>query len=135
MKHCTTRTSAAILPFALTCLGIFLLPELPLVDMPNHLARAFIISRLPQDEVLAGYYRYQFTFSPYILGDLVLAWMLQFTPVFAAARVWSAAMFLGLPLSWFVYLRARGSSVNTSSPVFLALLFYVSLNYFYLSGF
>src|SRR5262245_29006079 len=135
MKHCTIRTSAAALPFALTCLGILFLPELPLVDMPNHLGRAFVISRLPQDAVLDGYYRYQFVFTPYILGDLILAWMLKLMPTFAAARIWSVILFLGLPLAWIDYLRARGSSVQAGNPVFLALLFYLSLNYFYLSGY
>jgi hypothetical protein len=103
------------------------LDALPLLDFPNHLARATILGDLWLD----GGRRYgaafdgEVRFAPYILGDLILAPLTQWLPPDLAGRLWLAVLFLALPASVYAFLRAFGCRdwqllVGTAVALFLA---------------
>jgi hypothetical protein len=121
----------AVIGLAAVCaayLALWLsLDALPLLDFPNHLARATILGDLWLDggrrfgTVFDGEVR----FAPYILGDLILAPLTQWLPPDVAGRLWLAVLFLALPASVYAFLRAFGCRgwqllVGTAVAVFLA---------------
>ncbi len=126
---------AVIIPALVIAAAMCVPPLAPLVDMPNHLARAYIIHHLGENPALAAFYEYHFVFCPYVLGDLALAGLLNFFSPFHAARIWALFLFFSFPAAWLFYLHARRSAVVLSNPVYLALLLYLSLNYFFLGGY
>src|SRR4051812_18899440 len=110
----------------------------PLViqDYPNHLARALIMEDLlfHHGVVFGSDYQYHFLFTPYVLGDLILAGLVAIVGLSAAGILWAILTFVSLPLSLFAYLRAR----ETSPDVTVLMLFislYLSTDTFFIMGF
>ena len=69
-----------------------------------------------------------------ILGDLLLAGLMQLTGFTVAATIWVILTFLSLPFSLYMYLRAR----QTSAEVTVLMLFislYLSTDTFFILGF
>jgi hypothetical protein len=85
---------------ALTGLCIVLLAPLlvvdvpPLMDYPNHLARAFVLASLPQDTVLARFYAPHWAIIPNLGLDLITPPLIQMLPVHIAGRLLIAAALL-----------------------------------------
>jgi hypothetical protein len=72
--------------------GVLLAPLLvadvpPLVDYPNHLARAFVLASLPDDTVLARFYAPHWSIIPNLALDLILPPLIQVLPVHVAGRL------------------------------------------------
>ena len=59
----------------------------PLLDYPNHLARAMVLAAGTSDPVLSRMYATRWTIVPNLGTDLVLPPLLQFLPVHLAGRI------------------------------------------------
>ena len=59
----------------------------PLLDYPNHLARAFILASLPGDAVLARFYAPHWTIIPNLALDLLALPLMRVLPVHVAGRL------------------------------------------------
>ena len=112
------------------------LRTLPFLDFPNHLTRCYVISKLLSDPIphFQKFFSFNFTFTPYILGDLLLSSLVLFTSLDFAAVLWPVVCFLSLPVALTFYLRELRFE---REQITLAQLFslYLSSNWFFLSGF
>jgi len=108
----------------------------PLQDMPNHLARAHILSDLVFNDgaTFGHWFKFNFTFTPYLGGDLVLAALDKCFGVSTTARLWIAASILLLPLSVKFALGAQGSSRITAITGSI-VAFYLATDWFFVMGF
>ena len=112
------------------------LRTLPFLDFPNHLTRCYVISKLLSDPIshFHQFFSFNFSFTPYILGDLLLSSLVHCTSLDFAAVLWPAVCFLSLPAALTFYLRQLRFE---KGQITLAQLFslYLSSNWFFLSGF
>jgi hypothetical protein len=78
---------------ALTGLCIVLLVPLfvvdvpPLLDYPNHLARAFVLASLPQDTILGRLYAPHWSIIPNLALDIITPPLIKILPVYVAGRL------------------------------------------------
>jgi len=89
-----SRKVPAILFFivsALVCIPVLLHPYLPLVDIPNHIARLYIAAN--SGTALDAYYEYSLHFQTNIAADLV--WAL------GANRIWAPEVFSNLTFAFY----------------------------------
>jgi hypothetical protein len=102
----------------LLCLALLVPPFVtevpPLGDYPNHLARAFVLSRLPGDPVLARMYAARWSIIPNLGLDVVMPPLMRFLPVYWVGRVVIGAAAVLPVLGSIAYQRAltgaRGES-------------------------
>lgn len=134
----TLRTARSVLLLSvLMYLGVIAwFTPLVIQDYPNHLARALILEDLifHHGVQFGSTYQYHFLFTPYLLGDLILATLTAVLGITVAGSVWVILTFLSLPLSLLAYLRAR----ETSPDVTVLMLFislYLSTDTFFIMGF
>ena len=85
-----------VLLAAALLLPVWTVRHLPLVDYPNHLARAFILAH-PEDAILARYYAPDWSPNPYLLMDAALVAMQRVMPVDTAGRILVSVSLLALP--------------------------------------
>lgn len=106
------RTSAIFLAaVGAAYVGLWLaLDSLPLLDLPNHLARATILGDLWLDggRRFGDAFEADLRLAPYILGDVLLAPLTHWLPADVAGRLWLVLLFVGLPLAVDAFLRAFG---------------------------
>ncbi|MGH6629577.1 MAG: hypothetical protein ACREB3_07585, partial [Burkholderiales bacterium] len=103
---------------------------LPLVDYPDHLARAYILAHL-DDPAYAGFYRAAWGPYPYLAGDLLLVALQKIVPIDIAGRILLSLCVLSVPAaSWFFLRRA-----NPENAILAAWSLPLSYNVFFLSGF
>jgi hypothetical protein len=100
---------------------------LPLADLPNHLARAYIIHNIAQSPALAEAYRVQWEFAPYFVMEITLHLLQYLMPVYAAGKVFVAlclaAIALGV-ISVNVALHGRLSPLTLFAyPLFFGMVF------------
>ena len=134
----TSRTARSVLLLAvLMYVGVIAwFTPLVIQDYPNHLARALVMDDLifHHGAQFGATYQYHFLFTPYVLGDLMLAALTALVGISAAGGVWAILTFLSLPMSLLAYLRAR----ETSPDVTVLMLFislYLSTDTFFIMGF
>ena len=125
----------SLLPYVFLSLGIFLNPEMPLIDVPNHTARAYLIDRLSFDPFAQSIYEFSYRFVPYIVGDLYLAQFVKIFDPFVAAKVCSIVTLLTMPAAWLFVLRCWGAELRRITPIVLLLTSYIASNYFFLNGY
>ncbi len=118
----------AVLAAALL-LPVWTTRHLPLVDYPNHLARAFILAH-PEDATLARYYAPDWSPNPYLLMDAALVVMQRVMPVDTASRILVSVSVLALPLCVWYFLRQ--ASPGHDALALWSLLF--CQNFFFLTG-
>jgi hypothetical protein len=70
----------------------------PLLDYPNHLARAFVLAALPRDPILARFYAPHWSIIPNLGLDLITPPLIRILPVHVAGRLLIAAALL-LPVA------------------------------------
>lgn len=101
-------TALIVAAYTLLC---FSLPNLPLHDVPNHAARAYVIADLlfHHGREFGDAFELQLAPQPYLLGDLLFAGSMQLSPTFAARTI-SWLSFIGLPAATCVYARVLGLS-------------------------
>ncbi len=122
-----------LLAAAVLLLPLWTVQHLPLVDYPDHLARAFVLANLDHPEFrFAEFYRADWGPYPYLFSDLLLVAMQKLLPVELAGRLLlSLAVLLLPPAVWF-FLR-QANREESSTQACWSLLF--SWNFFLLCGF
>jgi hypothetical protein len=112
------------------------LDGLPFEDMPNHLTRAVIVADLlfHGGQRFGHAFTFEWAFTPYILGDIVLAPLVESFGPYAAGRLWMILTAASLPLSVAVYLRLAGHSAY-SIAIASILALYLGTDWFFLNGF
>ncbi|MGH9601783.1 MAG: hypothetical protein ACRD24_05280 [Terriglobales bacterium] len=110
-------------------LPVWTVRHLPLVDYPNHLARAFILAH-PEDATLARYYAADWSPNPYWLMDSALVGLQRVMSVDAAGRVLLSIALLALPLCVWFFLK-QVSPGHDSVALWSLLL---CQNFFFLTG-
>lgn len=80
----------------------------PLVDYPNHLARAFVLASLPHDPVIATFYAAHWAIIPNLALDLIMPPLLSVMPVHDAGRLVIAVAVLLPVLGVVAYATALG---------------------------
>jgi hypothetical protein len=123
---------------ALTILCMALLAPLlvvdvpPLLDYPNHLARAFVLAALPNDPILARFYEPHWSIIPNLALDLITPPLLHILPVYIAGRLLIAAAILLPVLGTIAYNTALGGrywSLGASLVAYNDCLLYGFLNF------
>ncbi len=104
----------------------------PLLDYPNHLARAFVLAHLKDSHFsFQQFYRADWGAYPYLGVDASLAVLGSMFPIETAGRVYLSLCVLALPAAvWFFLRHAQPDSEAAS---FWALL--IAYNVFFLEGF
>jgi hypothetical protein len=110
-------------------LPVWMVPHLPLVDYPNHLARAFILAH-PEDVTLARYYAADWSPNPYWMMDSVLVVLQRFMSVDSAGRVLLSLALLALPLCVWFFVR----QVNPGHDLVALWALLLCQNFFFLTG-
>jgi hypothetical protein len=80
----------------------------PLLDYPNHLARAFVLASLPNDTILARFYAPHWSIIPNLALDLIAPPLIHVLPVHVAGRLLIAAAVLLPVLGTVAYNTALG---------------------------
>ncbi len=94
-------------PLLVLLLVPFLATEIPpVVDYPNHLARAYFLARGQADPVLSRMLAAHWTILPNLASDLLLVPLLGVLPVYLAGRIVLAAAMLAPLLGGMAYSRA-----------------------------
>jgi hypothetical protein len=93
--------------------GVLLIPLFvvdvpPLLDYPNHLARAFVLASLPTDPVLAAFYQSHWAIIPNLATDLMAPPLLRVLAVNDVGRLLVAAAVLLPVLGTIAYGAALG---------------------------
>jgi len=114
----------------------FSLQNLPLNDLPNHSARGLVMADLlfRQGLTFGGLFELRLGFEPYILGDLLIAALMQWLPADVAGRIVLWLCFFALPAS--VYLYARILRLSAAACLAAALVAaFVAADITFLIGF
>ena len=129
------RTAAKwLLPilFALVLLvPLWMFPHLPLVDYPNHLARAFVLAHL--DDPAYGFQRYyaaDWGPYPYLAMDVTLMALQRVLQVETAGRIFLSLSLLSLPVGFWFFLR----QANPGHDLLAVWSLLFAYNYFFLTG-
>ena len=104
----------------------------PLLDYPNHLARAFVLSHLNDPNfAFQNFYRSDWGAYPYLGMDASLAVLVRLFPIETAGRVFLSLCALALPGAVWFFLRQAQPEAEAAS--FWPLL--IAYNVFFLEGF
>jgi hypothetical protein len=112
------------------------MPGLPFLDLPNHVARAAVMSDLLFGEggQFADEFSLRLTAVPYVLGDLGLAALVWIAGASAAGRLWVILSFACLPLAVLAFMKLQGFRRSTI-VVALLMTTYLATDWFFMSGF
>jgi hypothetical protein len=104
----------------------------PLLDYPNHLARAFVLSHLNDPNfTFRKFYRSDWGAYPYLGMDASLAVLVRLFPIETAGRVFLSLCALAVPGAVWFFLRQAQPEAEAAS--FWPLL--IAYNVFFLEGF
>jgi hypothetical protein len=104
----------------------------PLLDYPNHLARAFILTHLHDPGFqFARWFKADWGPYPYLGTDLPLVVLLQVLPAAAAGKVYLSLCLVGLPLACWWFLR----QANPGNDALALWSVFAASNPFFLEGF
>lgn len=87
---------------------LFVVDVPPLLDYPNHLARAFVLASLPNDTILARFYAPHWSVIPNLALDLLAPPLMHVLPVHVVGRLTIAAAVLLPVLGTIAYNVAIG---------------------------
>lgn len=98
-------------------IGLLLLPLAvievpPLLDYPNHLARAYILATIDQDPLLAERYQVAWRALPNLGFDLVVSFLTPFTGVYMAGQIFLALTIVLSVIGPLVFHRALYGSYS-----------------------
>jgi len=117
---------------AMLVLPIWIVAFPPLLDYPNHLARAFVLAHLNDPHFSFGeFYRADWGAYPYLGMDASLAVLGRLFPIETAGRVFLSLCALALPASAWFFLR----QVHAESQFAALWTLLISYNVFFLEGF
>jgi hypothetical protein len=104
----------------------------PLLDYPNHLARAFVLSHLNDPNfAFQNFYRSDWGAYPYLGMDASLAVLVRLFPIETAGRVFLSLCALALPGAVWFFLRQAQPDAKAASLWSLLIAY----NVFFLEGF
>src|ERR1700690_1693390 len=126
------RLAGILILAAMLLLPIWTVAFPPLLDYPNHLARAFVLAHLNDSRFsFPQFYRSDWGAYPYLGIDASLAVLGRLFPIETAGRVYLSLCALALPAAaWFFLRQAQPDAEATS---LWALL--IAYNVFFLEGF
>src|SRR5262249_49499405 len=116
--------------FLLLVLPLWIVHYPPLVDYPNHLARAFILAHA-QSPTLGQFYVPRWNLSPYLFMDAILVPAQQLMPLLLAGRILLTVAVLALPVTCWFFLRAANPGAELLATYSLLFCY----NAFFRSGF
>lgn len=132
------RPSSVILAAGICILAAMLVAPIwivafpPLLDYPNHLARAFVLAHLGDPHFsFREFYRADWGAYPYLGMDASLAVLGRIFPIETAGRVFLSLCALALPASVWFFLR----QVHPESEFTALWALLISYNVFFLEGF
>ena len=130
--HTAIRVAGICVLAAMLVTPIWIVAFPPLLDYPNHLARAFVFAHLSDPHFsFQQFYRADWGAYPYLGVDAALAVLGRLFPIETAGRVYLSFCALALPAAvWFFLGEAQPESQAAS---FWALL--IAYNVFFLEGF
>jgi hypothetical protein len=113
-------------------LPIWLVKYPPLVDYPNHLARAFVLHHLNDANYEFGrFYAPDWGPNPYFLADFLIQIFQRFVGIYAAGKLLLTLCILALPFSMVFFLRRA----NPGSEYLALWAFAIAYNPNFLMGF
>lgn len=127
----------AVLLVAAHLLLIWQFDQLPYLDLPNHLTRAFILGKLFQgDPAFLSEFSFQFVVKPYLLGDMLLTFIVNVLPldISQAGRLWLSICYIALPFGSYVYARTI-KAPNSLQVLLLVCSSFLATHWFFLSSF
>jgi len=117
---------------AILIVPIWLVEFPPLLDYPNHLAQAFVLTHLNDPSFhFSEFYRAKWDVYPYLTMVVSLMGMQRFIPLELAGRIFLSLCLLAMPLCVWFFLRQANPGNDRIS--FWSLL--LSYNVFFLYGF
>jgi hypothetical protein len=127
-----TRITVFAIFALLSILPIWLVKYPPLVDYPNHLARAFVLHHLHDPNYDFGhFFAPDWGLNPYWLADFLVQVFQYFLGIYAAGRLLLTVCILGLPLGVAFFLRRA----NPGNEYFALWAFALAYNPNFLMGF
>src|ERR1700688_1958120 len=104
----------------------------PLLDYPNHLARAFVLAHLNDPAfTFSRFYRADWGAYPYLGMDASLAVLGRLFPIETAGRIFLSLCVLALPAAAWFFLR----QVNPGEDAAALWMLLIAGNVFFLEGF
>lgn len=136
------RYIAAALLLAYTIV-IAMSSAIGLGDIPNHLARAYIMADLifHHGAVFGTQFEYHFQAVPYVLPDFLLTAAVEVLGPRIALASWTVATFLSIPAALLLYFRVTSGTkhkhlLEDEGALFLLLCaVYLSTDFFFVVGF
>ncbi len=128
------RTLLITVILALYLIVWWLFPAMPYFDLPNHVTRCYLIGEVLKQSELGQLFTFDFHFMPYILGDLLLAGILQFTSIEVGGVLWVTLAFISMPIGVWFYLRTLESTKHQQAFAFL-ISTYLATSAFFLFGY
>jgi hypothetical protein len=111
---------------------VWTVARLPLLDYPNHLARAFVLAHLndPQYQ-FAQFFRADWGLYPYIGMDALLVFLQRFASIETSGRIFLSLCVIALPMSILWFLRR----VNPGHDGLAFFSLFLTYDLFLLQGF
>ena len=131
-SHVAFRTIGVLILAAMLLAPIWIAAFPPLLDYPNHLARAFVLAHLNDSHFsFRQFYRADWGAYPYLGMDASLAVLARLFPIETAGRVFLSLCVLAVPgAAWFFLRQAQPDAEAASLWVLL-----IAYNVFFLEGF
>ena len=131
-SHVAFRMIGVLILAAMLLAPIWVAAFPPLLDYPNHLARAFILAHLKDSHFsFRQFYRADWGAYPYLGMDASLAVLARLFPIETAGRVFLSLCVLAVPGAAWFFLRQTQPDAEAAS--LWALL--IAYNVFFLEGF
>jgi hypothetical protein len=132
LRDAGVRAALLVVACILLALPIWLVKYPPLVDYPNHLARAFVLHHLQDPNYDFGrWFAPDWGPNPYLFADLLMQVFQSVVGIYAAGKLMLTLCVLGLPLSVLFFLRRA----NPQSEFLAIFAFAVAYNPDILMGF
>jgi hypothetical protein len=131
-SHIVFRLTGALILAAMLLAPIWIAAFPPLLDYPNHLARAFVLAHLSDSHFsFQHFYRADWGAYPYLGMDASLAVLGRLFPIETAGRVYLSFCVLAIPCAAWFFLRQAQPDAEVASLWSLLLAY----NVFFLEGF
>jgi hypothetical protein len=130
--HTVFRLTGVLILAAMLLFPIWTAAFPPLLDYPNHLARAFVLAHLNDSHfTFLKFYRADWGAYPYLGMDASLAVLARLFPIETAGRVYLSLCVLALPAAAWFFLRQAQPDAEAASLWSLSIAY----NVFFLEGF
>ena len=130
--HIVLRVATVLILFAMVVTPIWTVAFPPLLDYPNHLARAFVLAHLNDPAfTFSRFYRADWGAYPYLGMDASLAVLVRIFPIETAGRVFLSLCAAALPAAAWFFLR----QINPGEDATAAWTLLIACNVFFLEGF